>query len=142
MAKYANDELTGYKSSPAADPKGYGAWNNPIIIQYTPSGSIKGYEQTAKHKLDLDMAYITKNEWLDFQNGSPVLKQYQEVTPKLVKDILDGVYGNGLERREKLSNAGYNLLEVQAIVNKVIKAKKDMDICKKDLGKYYECICP
>jgi hypothetical protein len=37
------------------------------------------------------------------------------------REVLDGKWGNGAERKKKLTEAGYNYTEVQAIVNKLVR---------------------
>lgn len=36
-------------------------------------------------------------------------------------EVIAGLYGNGIERREKLQQLGYNYSEVQSIVNTLVK---------------------
>ena len=40
---------------------------------------------------------------------------------QVAKDVIAGKYGNGDTRRRRLENAGYNYLEVQKCVNKLLK---------------------
>lgn len=44
-----------------------------------------------------------------------------EIT-KVAKDVIAGKYGNGTARKRRLENAGYNYLEVQKCVNKLLKS--------------------
>lgn len=39
----------------------------------------------------------------------------------IAKEVIAGKWGNGEERKQKLTNAGYNYKEVQNIVNKMLK---------------------
>lgn len=39
----------------------------------------------------------------------------------IAKEVIDGKWGNGAERKRKLTQAGYNYTEVQAIVNKLVR---------------------
>ena len=38
----------------------------------------------------------------------------------IAQEILDGKWGNGTERRERLTKAGYNYEKVQSIVNALV----------------------
>ena len=38
----------------------------------------------------------------------------------IAKEVLDGKWGNGTERRERLTQAGYNYEKVQSIVNALV----------------------
>lgn len=40
---------------------------------------------------------------------------------QVAKDVIKGVYGNGKERKEKLTSMGYDYNEVQKLVNKLLK---------------------
>lgn len=39
----------------------------------------------------------------------------------IAQQVLDGLWGNGVERRNKLTEAGYNYEAVQSIVNALVK---------------------
>jgi len=39
----------------------------------------------------------------------------------VAREVLDGKWGNGAERKRKITQAGYNYAEVQAIVNKLVR---------------------
>lgn len=45
-------------------------------------------------------------------------------TEELAKEVLDGKWGNGAERKYKLEAAGYSYYDVQAMVNKLLTASK------------------
>ena len=38
----------------------------------------------------------------------------------VAKEVIQGKWGNGQERKDKLTAAGYNYSEVQALVNKLL----------------------
>ena len=140
VAQYANDNLTGYQTNPYKDSKGLGAWKKEIIRQYSPSGTIKGFEQTEKHKLDLDIAYIDEKEWRKIEQGEKTVKTYKIVTPDVIEDVNSGKYGSGLERQKKLEQAGYNHREVQDKVNFVSKKISVYQALKKESGEYWDVV--
>lgn len=39
----------------------------------------------------------------------------------LAKEVISGLWGNGVERRERLTSAGYDYTSVQTIVNAIVK---------------------
>ena len=41
----------------------------------------------------------------------------------VAKEVIDGKWGNGADRKNKLAKAGYNYSEVQALVNEILKNK-------------------
>lgn len=40
---------------------------------------------------------------------------------KVAKDVINGVYGNGQDRKDNLSSMGYDYKEVQKLVNEILK---------------------
>ena len=137
VAQYANDKVTGYQSNPYKDPKGLGAWGKEVIRQYSPSGTIKGFEQTEKHKLDMDICYMSKEDWENLAKGE---KSGNPVTKELISDIFEGKYGSGSERKLKLEKAGYNYDEVQKKVNDVSKKINQLKALKQECGEYWDIV--
>ena len=45
----------------------------------------------------------------------------KKVTMNIVKSVIAGFYGNGLVRKTRLENEGYNYNEVQTAVNNYLK---------------------
>lgn len=144
VAQYPNYNITGYKSDPWKDNKGLGAWGKywkgEKIRQYSSCGTIRGYAQTQPHKLDLDIAYMTPEEWKKFSNGTetPVSKP---VTPALIVDVLADKYGSGASRIQNLEAAGYNAVDVQKKINELhdVAVKKVQPI-KNSVGEYWSSV--
>lgn len=77
--------------------------------QYTSDGNIEGINGR------VDLNYCLNCE----DNGNITgLLSLDEIAKKVIK----GDYGNGEERKQKLTNAGYNYNEVQNKVNEILKA--------------------
>ena len=124
MAQYANNNPTGYQSKPwYRAPK---HWASPVIVQYSSHGRLAGYGGN----LDLDLAYLTREQWAAYANpagakpapGTPTETDGTQVggtTMDLAVAVLDGTYGNGDERRRKLG-ARYD--EVQKYINHLATA--------------------
>lgn len=99
LAQYANYEITGYKTNPWTDGAACGAWGRNIAIhQYTPSGSIKGYRCSRPHGLDLDIAYMTREQWTAYAKGNekqaPAERSFPDKTDKeLAVEVLFGLHG-------------------------------------------------
>ena len=49
--------------------------------------------------------------------GKPAKKSSEEIA----KEVIRGSWGNGKERKDRLTAAGYNYSEIQSIVNKLLK---------------------
>lgn len=114
VAQYANNNTTGYQSNP---------WNESAykcaIRQYTSSGRLSGWNEN----LDLNKAYISKDEWNKYA-GSKTESKPQNPKPNspsgstidLALATLRGDYGNG-EARKK--NLGSRYDEIQNFINSV-----------------------
>jgi len=59
VAQYPDYEETGYQKSPWTDGNGYGAWEKPLLFQYTSSGKVAGYSG----RLDLNVFYGSRADW-------------------------------------------------------------------------------
>ena len=95
-------------------------WNNdenpnvdfPVDFwQYSSKGKLDGI----KSFVDLDKSY-TK----DFPQHGENLKTNED----LATEVIHGLWGNGGERKDRLTKAGYNYDEIQRIVNERLLGKK------------------
>ena len=80
-AQYANYQYTGYKDDPWTDNKGFGAWKDCAILQYTSRGRLPGYSGN----LDLDKAYISAEDWIRYARGDMEEAPADEPLPLLKK---------------------------------------------------------
>ena len=64
-AQYKNQQPSTYQKEPWTDKKGFGAWEKPLIYQYTSKGQLDGYSGN----LDLDIAYMNEKEWHSYASG-------------------------------------------------------------------------
>lgn len=93
---------------------------NLDIWQYTSKGSVPGING------NVDMNECYRDFPAEILGGSkseetkpePVKKPVSE----LVEEVLDGKWGNGDDRKKRLTNAGYDYEEVQNAVNEKLKA--------------------
>ena len=90
-------------------------WNNdenpnvefPVAFwQYTSNGHLDGIEG----RVDLDKCYVES-----FQQ--PVDNVVYKTNEDLATEVIQGLWGNGRERKERLTKAGYNYNKIQKIVN-------------------------
>lgn len=86
----------------------YGIW------QYTSSGRIDGINGN----VDLDYAYVDYPALISGTVVNPIKEVKTAV--QLAEEVISGKWGNGEERKQKLTAAGYNYAEVQAEVNKLM----------------------
>lgn len=92
----------------------YGIW------QYSSNGSIAGISGN----VDLDYSYIDyptiiKQKGLNGYGTTPTLKP----TDEIVDEVLAGKWGNGTDRKNRLSAAGYSYSSIQASVNQRLNQK-------------------
>ena len=82
----------------------------------------------------------------------PVIEEELKSLDEVAREVINGKWGNGAERKERLTEAGYNFSEVQRRVNemlgyssntsntttthKVVKGDTISEICVKYYGKY------
>ena len=142
-AQYASStKITDYQDSPWRDNKGLGAWKQPPAIhQYSSSGSIEGYRHTSPGKLDMDIAYLTRDEWLMLARGSFSKEiTMREVNPEVIMNILDNKYGSGAARALRLKEEGYDAAAIQKKVNELYKLSKELEPIKQKAGDYWYCL--
>lgn len=48
----------------------------------------------------------------------------KKTNQEIAKEVIDGKWGNGIERRNRLTEAGYNYQAVQTIVNALVEGKQ------------------
>lgn len=80
-AQYKNQQPTGYQDNPWTDNKGFGAWKDCTILQYSSKGRLPGYDKN----LDLDKAYITPDEWAMYARGEINTEPVKTDLPTLKK---------------------------------------------------------
>ncbi len=102
---YAGDTPMGYNPD-APLIGGIGAWKVAAVYQYTSTGQLPGWEGN----LDLDVAYMDAAAWDRYAMA-------QRNLCVIADEVIAGQWGNGEERRERLTAAGYNYDEVQKLVN-------------------------
>ena len=51
----------------------------------------------------------------------------------LAKEVIQGLWGNGEERKKRLTDAGYDYVAVQSKVNEMLSSKKSIDAIAKEV---------
>lgn len=112
VAQYADDHPTGYQDAP---------WNEETyacaIRQYSSHGRLDGYSGF----LDLDKAYMDAEGWAKYVGSAsvpaPAPAPARKSDEQLADEVIAGQWGDGDDRRNRLSQEGYDPDAVQAIVN-------------------------
>lgn len=87
-------------------------------VQFSNLGNLKQYKNGnyrvwSKHG---KLPFITYNQSV----GSVVLPQ-KKTNEEIAREVIQGKWGNGLDRKKRLTNAGYDYKVVQSIVNQLMK---------------------
>lgn len=118
-AQYKNQNQTGYQENPWTDTKGFGAWKDCKILQYSSKGQLPGYQGN----LDLDKAYMTADEWLKYARG--------EADPNSLPTLRKGDVGEAVKSWQTFLNGqGYDCGKADGIFGdktekQVIKWQQD-----------------
>ena len=91
-------------------------WANAVIWQFTSQLILHGYVG----KLDGDIAYISAKRWNNYAKAKTTQTtnetEKKQTIDDIVRDVLDGKYGNGETRKKKL---GKNYAKVQKRIDKL-----------------------
>ena len=86
--------------------------NSLYLHQYTSTGRVKGITG------DVDLSdLVTENKPVT----TPVAVVKEDINLTIAKEVIQGKWGNGAERKNRLTMAGYNYRKVQAIVNTLVR---------------------
>ncbi len=126
IAQYANMNPTGYQETP---------WNEGAydcaIRQYSSCGTLSGYGG----RLDLDKFYGDATAWHKYANPNgeakpvtptPVRKSNEQVAD----EVIAGAWGNGEDRKNRLTQAGYDYNAIQNAVNAKLSKKSNEEIAQ------------
>ena len=93
--------------------------------QWTSSGRLNGYGGN----LDCNVFYGDVSTWDAYVGKStstvkPQPKPTGKSNDQIASEVIAGKWGNGDDRKQRLTSAGYNYTVIQAIVNKLMGANK------------------
>lgn len=124
VAAYPNNANTGYRD----EPQMLGS----VIRQYTSKGRLNGYAGD----LDLNRSILNADQWRAYAKGgrdggtpAPTPAPARASNDEIANQVVAGSWGNGEERKTRLTAAGYNPSDIQALVNQKLGgiAKKSND---------------
>lgn len=87
-------------------------WNFYCMWQWTSSGRLDGYDGN----LDCNIFYGDGSTW-DAYVGKSTSTVKPKTTEQLAEEVIAGQWGNGSDRKKRLTNAGYDYDAVQKVVN-------------------------
>lgn len=99
-------------------------WPFYILWQYTSKGRVSGYGGN----VDLNYFYGDAETWRKYATSesnpkptpAPTPEPVKKTNEQLAQEVLEGKWGNGDERKKRLTEAGYNYQAVQDIVNSIV----------------------
>lgn len=100
-------------------------WSFYILWQYTSRGRVAGYNGD----VDLNNFYGDAETWRKYatSSSSPAPAPAPTPTPEpkksneeIAKEVIEGKWGNGEERKQRLTEAGYDYNAIQSIVNSIV----------------------
>lgn len=114
-----------------ADYRGKCYYNGEYGIWQYDAAYVPGVQNTC----DRDMVYIDyapeiKNSGWNGYSKEIVPSEVKKTVDELAREVINGLWGNGQERKDKLAAAGYSYGDVQARVNEILykSQKTDRDV--------------
>lgn len=128
VAKYRdNNPDYNYNMANAGSRPHVKWWKFYCMWQWTSSGRLNGYNGN----LDCDVFYGDRSTWDAYVGKStsatkPQPKPVTKIVDQLADEVIAGQWGNGSDRKKRLTAAGYDYNAVQQMVNRKMAAKKQV----------------
>lgn len=103
----------------------YGQNNGKMEEKYRPNiNNMVGWQYSSKGKVPGISGNVDMNIWYeDIVSAKEEVISPKKTTEQLAKEVLDGIWGNGEDRKKRLESNGYDYAEVQKKVNDILNAK-------------------
>lgn len=108
IARYPRNDIGVYNERSSLKP----SLNIAVAWQYSSKGNVAGI----KTRTDLDVDF---DGVVNLIAQTPLKKSIEEIA----KEVIEGKWGVGAERKRRLITAGYNHIKVQNRVNEILKKK-------------------
>ena len=126
VAKYRdNNPDYNYNMSNAGSRPRVKWWKFYCMWQWTSTGRLNGYSGN----LDCNVFYGDGTTWDKYAGKSGTTQPVKPTQPvkksneEIANEVINCAWGNGEDRKKRLTDAGYNYTVVQAIVNKKMAAR-------------------
>ena len=127
VAKYRdNNQDYNYNMANAGSRPKVKWWKFYCMWQWTSTGRLNGYSGN----LDCNVFYGDGTTWDKYAGKSGTTQPVKPTQPvkksneEIANEVINGAWGNGEDRKNRLTQAGYNYTVIQAIVNKLMGANK------------------
>lgn len=122
IANYGSNNGTAQKGVFNNYPLRY--WSFYALWQYTSKGRLSGYNGN----LDLNYFSGNKEAWDKYAGGTPSIstgtnkpsRPAKKSTDEIAREVINGKWGNGDVRENRLKAAGYNYQTIQNRVNEIL----------------------
>lgn len=88
--------------------------------QYAERLKADGYATSSTYVNTL-VSTVRKYDLAKYDTFEPVKQSTSKSNEEIAREVIDGLWGNGSERKRRLTQAGYDPVTVQAIVNKLLR---------------------
>lgn len=85
------------------------------IWQFSSKGKVLGLNGN----VDMNISHTPIGDWFNNTIAMPTQKSIEVIA----QEVIEGKWGNGIDRKNRLHSAGYDYAEVQKVVNRIIKGK-------------------
>lgn len=94
-------------------------WTHETMRQYTSQMYLSGW----KSHLDADLFYGTREDWDRLCGIEPVFPPQTKTLDEVAREVINGLWGNGSVRIQRLEDAGWDYQTVQDRVNEILGAR-------------------
>lgn len=130
VAKYRdNNPDYNYDMTNAGSVPNVKWWKFYCMWQWTSSGRLDGYDGN----LDCDIFYGDGSTWDAYVGKSTSVEKPQptrKTNDQLADEVIAGQWGNGADRKKRLTDAGYDYNAVQNAVNAKLAKKSNDEIAR------------
>ncbi len=91
------------------------------MLQYASNGTIAGING------NVDMNIMYRDLIADIRNSAskPAPQEPKKSNDEIANEVINGLWGNGEDRKRRLTQAGYNYEDIQHKVNELLKTPKE-----------------
>ena len=126
LAKEVMEGLWGANDDEIKEKLKAAGYDNFLHVKSAVNGMIKAAEDAKKAA---EQAAKEAAEKLEAERLAKRAAKIEE----LAKEVIQGKWGNGQERKDKLTEAGYDYHEVQTKVNELLNANKSLEEVAKEV---------
>lgn len=122
---YASESWFGGKiKSSMKYPKWVANWGLNNGERQNDKSSVGPLHQYTSKPLDKNVMYVPLSTFADDKKPEIKPSTKKKSVEEIAKEVINGKWGNGIDRKKKLEAAGYNYVTIQKKVNELLKSKK------------------